>query len=201
MSNKKTVSRGYPRTVSLGGTKVDIRVMGADDAVALDAFVKTLPTHDLLFTRRDLSHPKVTAAWLRSIAEGSITSLVARDGDEVVGCTAIVTDAQSWSRHVGELRVIVAPSWRGRGLGRELIQQSFMLALGLGLDKLMVQMTVDQQAAIAVFEELGFSAEAVLRDHVKDRDGSSHDLAVLSHDVAAVQARMQAYGVAEALNT
>ena len=60
-------------------------------------------------------------------------------------------------------------------------------------------MTADQRGAIAVFEELGFRAEAVLRNHVADRDGKLHHLALLSHDVAAVHARMQAYGVADAL--
>jgi hypothetical protein len=50
-------------------------------------------------------------------------------GGELVGCTAIVIDAMSWSRHVGELRVMVGPPWRGRGLGRVLIQESFVLAL------------------------------------------------------------------------
>jgi GNAT superfamily N-acetyltransferase len=112
-----------------------------------------------------------------------------------------VSDALSWSRHVGELRVLVSPAWRGRGLGRLLIQESFALALALSLDKLTVQMTVDQASAIAVFEELGFRAEAVLRDHVKDCDGKTYDLALLSHDVAAVQSRMQAYGVSDALNS
>ena len=95
--------------------------------------------------------------------------------------------------------MLVAPAWRGKGLGRVLIQQCFTQALQLGLDKLVAQMTVDQVAAIAVFEELGFRAEALLRDHVQDRDGHKHDLALLSHDVAAVQSRLEAYGIGDAL--
>ena len=47
-------------------------------------------------------------------------------------------------------------------------------------------MTVDQQGAIAVFESLGFRAEALLRNHVRDRDGKAHDLVLLGHDVAEV---------------
>lgn len=192
-------SRDYPRTLKFDDHTVQVaRLMPADGA-ALGEFVKTLPTHDLLFARRDISHPKVIAAWMQAVGEGRITSLAAHEGERLVGCTAIVIDALSWSRHVGELRVLVSPAWRGRGLGRALIQESFALALGLGLDKLTVQMTVDQASAIAVFEELGFKAEAVLRDHVKDRDGKTYDLALLSHDVAAVQSRMQAYGLDEAL--
>jgi hypothetical protein len=41
------------------------------------------------------------------------------------------------------------------------------------------QMTVDQQAAIALFESLGFKAEALLRDHVRDVDGKTRDIVVL----------------------
>jgi hypothetical protein len=85
---------------------------------------------------------------------------------------------------------------RGVGLGRVLIQECFAQALELGLAKLCVQMTVDQRAAIAGFEGIGFHAE---RNHVRDRDGKLHDLAVLSHDVGEVQSRMAAYGIPDAV--
>jgi RimJ/RimL family protein N-acetyltransferase len=188
-----------PRSLQIGGTTLQLARLQPEDAQALAAFAAALPAHDLLFLRRDISQPKVIAAWMQAIAEGRLHSLAVREAGVLVGCSAIVVDALSWSRHVGELRVLVAPVWRGRGLGRVLIQQCFAQALELGLDKLVAQMTVDQVAAIAVFEELGFRAEALLRDHVKDRDGQLHDLALLSHDVAAVQSRLQAYGVSDAL--
>ena len=62
-----------------------------------------------------------------------------------------------------------------------------MQALELGLAKLCVQMTVDQRAAIESFENIGFRAEALFRNHVKDREGKLHDLIVLSHDVGEVR--------------
>ena len=80
-----------------------------------------------------------------------------------------------------------------------LIQECFIQALELGLKKLVAQMTTNQTGAIAVFEDLGFHPEALLRQHVADRDGVTHDLALLSHDVAAVQSRLEAYGVSDAL--
>ena len=188
-----------PRSLPLAGATLELARLQPQDAQALAAFAAALPLHDLLFLRRDISHPKVVAAWMQAIAEDRLHSLAVREGGALVACSAIVVDSLSWSRHVGELRVLVAPAWRGRGLGRVLIQQCFAQALALGLDKLVAQMTVDQVAAIAVFEELGFRAEALLRDHVKDREGQTHDLALLSHDVAAVQSRLQAYGVSDAL--
>ena len=173
--------------------------MTAADRDALVAFVATLPPHDLLFLPRDIGHPKVVEAWIRALDSGELTSLVARDGAAMVGCTAIFTDELSWSRHVGELRVLVAPDWRGRGLGRTLIQECFAQALELGLRKLVAQMTVDQRSAIALFEELGFRAEALLGKHVADREGTLHDLVLLGHDVEAVRSRMQAFGLPDAV--
>jgi RimJ/RimL family protein N-acetyltransferase len=196
--NMMNASREYPRTVSCG-SPVELRLMSSNDAAELSTFIGSLPAHDLLFLSRDITHPKVIAAWLDAIPQGRVTSIVALDHGRIVGCTAIVTRDLSWSQHVGELRVLVSPTWRGKGLGRALIQEGFAQALELGLEKLCVQMTIDQRAAIASYEGLGFRAEALLRNHVKDREGKPHDLVLLSHDVSAVQSMMHVLGVSEAL--
>ncbi|MFT3800369.1 MAG: GNAT family protein [Burkholderiaceae bacterium] len=191
--------RTYPREVAGDGATVELRLLAAGDADALKAFIATLSDHDLLFLTRDITHPKVIEAWVEAAADGRVKSLLAWQDGKVVGCTALVTHQLSWSSHVGEIRVLLAPALRGKGLGRVLIQECFAQALELGLAKLCVQMTTDQHAAIAGFEGIGFRAEAVFRNHVRDRQGRQHDLAVLSHDVAEVQSRMEAYGVAGAL--
>ena len=191
-------SRSYPRTLECGGDAVELSRLQASDRAALVEFVARLPTTDLLFVPRDINHPKVIDAWIRALDDGRMAGLAARRGGVLVGCSSIYTDPLSWSRHVGELRVLVASSERGRGLGRCLIQECFIQALELGLKKLVAQMTTNQTGAIAVFEDLGFHPEALLRQHVADRDGDLHDLVLLSHDVAAVAARHAAYGVAGA---
>ena len=84
-------------------------------------------------------------------------------------------------------------------LAEEAAQEAFAIALGLGIEKIVAQMTVDQKGAIAVFEGMGFRPEALLRDQVKDREGRKHDLLILAHEVAKFQAQMDAYGVTKAL--
>lgn len=127
-----------------------------------------------------------------------MTTLLAWQGNAVVGCAAIFRDPHSWSPHVGELRVVTSPAVRGTGVGRALIQQCFALMLQTGIEKILAHMTIDQQGAIAVFESLGFRSEGLLREHVQDRDGKRHDIVILSHDVAKVLGTMTAYGVARA---
>lgn len=189
------VLREYPRNVTCDGKTIEISEMTAGDRAEVEAFVATIPEHDLLFLSSDITHPKVMAAWARNIRTGRVKSLLAREGGKIIGCTAIVLNILSWSRHVGELRVILAPEWRGHGLGTVLMQEAFIQALELGLEKLCMQATVDQPAAIAGFESLGFRAEALLHQHVKDSEGKLYDLAILSHNVEKVQQRMEAFGI------
>jgi L-amino acid N-acyltransferase YncA len=173
-------------------------VMHATDEPDVLRFARTLPPHDMLFMRRDIRNPKVLSAWVREIGAENIVSVLARQGGNVVGCAAVVRDARSFSPHVGDLRVLVSPAARALGLGRALVQESFLIALSMGLEKITAQMTADQRAAITVFEDLGFRVEALLRDHVRDPDGKKFDLVVLSLDVAAHQAKLELYGLPEA---
>ena len=194
------INQRYPRTVTKDGETFEIARMTPEDGPLIGAFVASLPPHDLLFLSRDVTHPKVIEAWATAVGEERVHSLVVRNAaGQVVGCTAIVTEDMTWSRHVGELRVLLSADQRGKGLGGTLVQECFTLALILGLEKLCVRMTIDQRAAITAFEGLGFRAEALLREHVKDSAGRTHDIAILSHSVAEVQSHMQAYGVADAL--
>lgn len=187
----------YPKTIDCGGASIALRKLDAGDVEAMKAFATSLPKHDLLFLARDIRHPKVLAAWLTAIAEGEITSLIALDGDHIVGSTAIVRDELGWSPHVAELRILIAEEMRGKGLGRALLQHCYADAIDAGAEKLIARMTPDQRGAIALFEEMGFRGEALLRDHVRDLDGKVHDLAILSLDVARQGVQHGAYGFGE----
>jgi RimJ/RimL family protein N-acetyltransferase len=192
-------TRSYPRRVATDAGEIEFRLMSPTDEAAVLAFAQKLPVHDLLFLPRDISEPKVLTAWIKEIERGAITSLLALKAGTVVGCGTLVRDPLSWSPHVGEIRSVVSSDVRGQGVGRALSQETFALALGAGLEKLVVQMTVDQTGAIAIFEGLGFKAEALLRDHVKDKAGKSHDIVVLGHNVAQVRSQLEAYGLAGAV--
>ena len=190
-----TEQRSYPRHVKTEAGDIEFRLMKRADEAAVLAFAQKLPTHDLLFLPRNISQPKVLSAWINEIERGDITSLLGLKEGRVVGCGTLVRDPHSWSPHVGELRMVVSTDVRGQGVGRALSQETFAIALGAGLEKFSVQMTVDQRAAIALFESLGFKAEALLRDHVRDVEGKTHDIVVLGHNVAQVRAQMEAYGL------
>ena len=161
-------------------------------------FTQALPEHDLLFLRIDITDPDVIDAWLDNVDLERIVTIVAERDGEICGYGSLHLGNAQWSQHVGELRVLIHESMRGKGLGRALTEGIFAQALDRGIEKMVAQMTIDQKGAIATFEELGFKAEALLRDHVKDRNGEKHDLLVYSHDVTAFQSQLDVYGVGEA---
>ena len=163
-----------------------IRRFEPGDRETMLAFAEGLPEHDLLFLGRDLRHPRVIEAWLGAIEEGWIDSLVAIDREKLVGTAALVRDPLGWSAHVGEIRLLVASDKRGAGLGRDLLEGIYSIAMERGLAKLTAQMTPDQIGSVMLFESLGFRAEALLKDHVRDQSGKAHDLAILAHDVARI---------------
>ena len=185
----------YPRTVKVGSREVTFRFAELRDRDAVVAMARSLPEHDLLFLARDITQPTNVEEW---ISNENINTLLAFGGDEVLGYAAIHRNQMQWSSHVAELRVMVGETMRGQGLGRILTQEAFAFALSQGIEKMVAQMTLDQKGAIAVFEGIGFRAEALLRDHVKDRSGQKHDLLMLSHEVARFESQRVAFGVAEA---
>jgi len=172
---------------------IELRSPEADDVAALSRFAARVPAHDLLFLQRDIRESRVLEAWLRAEEAGEAQSLIAVAGGQVVGTIAAIRDSLSWSPHVADIRLLVAPEWRNRGLGRRLLQRAIKAACEAGATKLTARMTPDQTGAITLFEECGFRAEALLRDQIRDADGDLHDLAVLAMDPAREQALHAAF--------
>lgn len=172
---------------------VAIRSLAADDAARVQVFASDVPAHDLLFLARDIRNERVVSAWIRAAGTGAVKSLIAFADDRIVAATAVLRDPLGWSAHVAEVRLLVAPEWRGKGLGRALLEACIASAAADGAAKLVAHMTPDQRGAITLFEEHGFRAEALLRDHVRDAAGELHDLVLLSLDFARAEAAAAAF--------
>lgn len=185
----------YPRTIALGTREFTLRQIERSDAPALAEFAAHVEPHDLLFLQRDIRNPKVVSAWLDQMERGQIRSLIALENGHVVGCTALVRDEWSWSPHVAEIRLLISASTRGTGFGRVLAQECVATAAQEGVEKLIVRMTPDQGPALKVFEDMGFLPEALLRDHVRDAVGNTHDIAIMALNLHRQSAQQQLYGL------
>lgn len=174
----------YPKTITLSdGAAVSIELMNAEDRDAVLAFAGRLNEEDLLFLRVDITQPEVVDDWMSNINSGRTLSLAAFDDRGLVGYASVFKNAAPWTRRVGEIRVNVSQEYRTRGLGKNLASEIFSVARGLGLKKLMANMTSDQHGAQSAFRRLGFVPEALLADYVEDRKGTPRDLVIMSYDI------------------
>ena len=178
--------RAYPRSVSLGdATQVKLRLMDPGDVHRLLVFARSLPEDDLQFLRVDITKMLVVMLWAQNIKAGQTVTVLAEKEREVVGYASVHHDQVSWQRHLGELRIQVAPAYRGKGLGTLLGREIFAIAPDIGVEKIVAHMTPNQQQAMALVKRSGFRHEALLHDFVIDRNGRKNDLVVMTHDVAA----------------
>lgn len=173
----------------------EISPAGPEHVDQVVAFFERVPAGERAFFKEQLDRSSVEQ-WL-SPGRGGRRAVAVRDG-EVVGYVAVVP-LLGWSDHVGEVRLVVDPECRRQQLGRRLARQAVLYAAELNLKKLFVEVVAEQEGAIGMFEALGFRAEGLLRDHVRDRDGELHDLVVLGHLVEQEWAGMATAGIADAL--
>jgi ribosomal protein S18 acetylase RimI-like enzyme len=171
---------------------MELRPIEPGDEPALTRFFERIPEGDRTFLKEDIDDPNVVAAW----AEPGPARTIAVEDGEVVGSVAVVP-LHGWSSHVGEVRLVVDPDHRGKGLGRQLARHAVLDAVELGLAKLVVEVMSDQEALVGMFRALGFEPEALLTDHVRDRSGEVHDLLVLANDVETQFAAMNVAGISD----
>lgn len=172
-------------------TALAIRAIEPADRDTLLAFFRRVPEGDRTFFREDVLTPGVVDRWLDDPGD---PRFVAVDGDDVVGYLAVIVQV-GWSSHVGEVRVVVDPTHRRRGVGRALARAGLVHALELGLRKVVVQVVADQEPTLAMFSSLGFEPEALLRDHVRDASGQLRDLITMAHLVEETWGAMRTTGI------
>ena len=174
----KSVAGRYPRTVQLGPSELQLRLMDESDVDALVDFARTLPPEDLLYLRVNIADPVVVRQWVDGIKSGRTVTVLALQDDEVVGEATLLHNATSWTRHLGEIRIQVSPRIRRLGLARLLADEVEAIARELKLQLLTARMTLDQTAAQSVFSRLGFQREAVLWDYAITPDGKTRNVLV-----------------------
>jgi RimJ/RimL family protein N-acetyltransferase len=155
-----------------------ITILETAHAPALRRFFDELPDEDITSVKEDVRDPRGVDV---AVADRHATRWVAVDDNGDVAAYASLQPGVGLSAHVGELRLVVGRSHRRQGLGRAMARTALLSALRTGLSKVMVEVPAAQESTAEVFRRLGFEGEALLRDHVRDRNGNLSDLLVLAH--------------------
>jgi putative acetyltransferase len=105
---------------------------------------------------------------------------VAEIEERVVGTSRLRVWPEPRMAHSGSLTIGVHDDFHGRGVGSALMRALLAQADGpLGLARVQLEVDVDNQAAIALYQKMGFEVEGRLRGF-KLRDGRPSDALVMA---------------------
>ncbi len=181
------IERPYPHTIILrDGSIVTLRLMTSFDADRIVSFAHSLPADDLLHLRIDITDPEIVKQWVRNLEARKTVTIIAENGEEMAGYAILHHNVVTWQRHLGEIRILLAPEYRSQGLGQTLAEEIIAIAQDLELSKVVAQMMPDQPGARALFLRLGFQTEALLPDFVIDRSGQTRDLIIMAYDMTGL---------------
>ena len=136
--------------------EVSIRRAVRDDALGIAVVEALTFGEDDRFTHKQIK---------RLIANPRAVVLVAqRDGNIVGWVVSLIRTHRRWKsgRIYG---VAVDPSMMGRGIGRSLLEESLGVLGSMGIGRVYLEVRVDNETAIGLYESLGFVKLANLADY------------------------------------
>ncbi|HWQ24692.1 MAG TPA: GNAT family N-acetyltransferase [Gaiellaceae bacterium] len=107
---------------------------------------------------------------------------VAEDGGRVVARLSLARDPHPASRHVADLGLMVAAGYRGRGIGRRLLEEAVGWARTSGVRKLELHVFPWNEPALRLYESFGFEREGYRKAHY-ERDGEYVDAILMAYAV------------------
>ena len=110
--------------------------------------------------------------YLKTIRRHSYAAvLVAEVDGRVVGRLSLGRDSHPASEHVADVGLMVAEGYRRRGIGRALMEAGEAWGREVGVRKIELHVFPHNEAALALYDELGYRRVGVRRDHFRRSDG------------------------------
>jgi RimJ/RimL family protein N-acetyltransferase len=177
---------GFPKTVTLrDGTELTLRLMTRDDEHDLSRFFGGLPDEFKRYLSAEVTDRKLIARWMRELDYEKKLPLLAEHKGEIVASATLLRQTFGWGRHVGEVRVVIAPAFQGRGLGGILLGEIGGIGARGGLRKLVARIVAGKSDITRALTNAGFHNVAVLKGYARDAGGKHADLEIMVRELAA----------------
>jgi ribosomal protein S18 acetylase RimI-like enzyme len=120
-----------------------------------------------------------TQDFIRTILSGGGVQIIALVEDEVVGWCDILRHRFEGFEHLGVLGMGVTAGYRGRGIGKQLLESSVVAAARIGIAKIELEVFSSNKTAIKLYEAAGFVIEG-LKKNSRILDGQNDDIVCMA---------------------
>jgi ribosomal protein S18 acetylase RimI-like enzyme len=171
----------YPKEVILkDGTGVTLRPLREGDEDLLFRMFSRLFEDDRWFLDHNVADFGLIENWVKNMDPDRAHSIVAVLGGQIIAHATLLRKYYGAKSHIGNVRISVDPSFRGKHLATWMLLDLINLAMAMGLETLIMQLVEDRDAAlIRSVKKLEFLEKAVLKDYAKDREGNAHNLVIM----------------------
>jgi L-amino acid N-acyltransferase YncA len=160
--------RVRPATAADAEAVCRIYNQGIEDRLAtLETELRTPDERREWLTSRDSRHPVIVAelAEPATFSNRPPTSLPEQTPVATVGWGSLnVFNARPAYQHVADFSVYVEREWRGKGVGRVLLERLVALGRELGYHKLVLSAFPFNTAGVALYERLGFRTVGIYKE-------------------------------------
>ena len=151
----------------MGGDRIEIRPAGESDRRPLALlFAAVAEERDGIAAEPPIDVEKRAANW--DLAR----TLVALSAGEVVGLIFVIESGFGF----GEIGMMVARDWRGRGVGSALVAAAIEWGRENGLHKMTLSVFPHNEAAIRLYRKFGFAEEGRREKQIRRANGEIWDL-------------------------
>jgi RimJ/RimL family protein N-acetyltransferase len=166
-------------------TTLSIRQATPKDAPALVELAQAVGSEPegWLIADGDWRTPADERRYLRALRRHPDAAVfVAETPAGIVGRLSVARDPHPASEHVADLGLMVAHDHRRRGIGRALMGAAETWARGVGVRKIELHVFPHNEAAIALYERLGYEREGFRRRHYR-RGGRFLDAILMAKEL------------------
>lgn len=185
---------GYPKELILKDkSRAITRPIAKSDLELLVKFFLTVPKTDLLIYKDDVTKWEGIENWFISSNYKKVLELVTIKNNDIIAKGTLHTEGLYWP-HAAELKLIVHPSYRGKGLGSQLFNLLLYEGLKHHFQKIIVRYVPDNFSFTHILDHYGFNPETVLNCYVTDESTKEQkDLVIASYDLQNWERRFEFY--------
>ncbi len=175
------LNKRYPKEVMLKDcSEVVLRPLEEGDKDLFVQFFRELPLENRWYLDEDPCDDAIIAQWIQNQKSGESFCVLALFEKRIVGHASLLMKLRGGRKHVGHLRLMVAPDFRNKQLGTWLIFDIIKRAMDFGLEKIRTDFIIGvEDMAINGVRKLDFVKEGLLRNYIKDDQGAYYDYLIM----------------------